>query len=37
MQDDPLTLRQLQALLAISDAGSIGAAARELGVTQPVL
>ena len=37
MQNDPLTLRQLQALLAISDAGSIGAAARELGVTQPVL
>jgi len=37
MHDDPLTLRQLQALLAIADAGSIGAAARELGVTQPVL
>ena len=37
MKNDPLTLRQLQALLAISDAGSIGAAARELGVTQPVL
>lgn len=37
MHDDPLTLRQLQSLLAISDTGSIGAAARQLGVTQPVL
>jgi DNA-binding transcriptional LysR family regulator len=37
MQDDPITLRQLQALLAISDSGSIGAAPRKLGVTQPVL
>ena len=37
MQDDPITLRQLQALLAISESGSIGAAARKLGVTQPVL
>ncbi len=37
MHDDPITLRQLQALLAISDKGSIGAAARQLKVTQPVL
>jgi len=37
MHDDPITLRQLQALLAISDSGSIGAAARRLNVTQPVL
>lgn len=37
MYYDPITLRQLQALLAISDAGRIGAAAKRLGVTQPVL
>jgi DNA-binding transcriptional LysR family regulator len=32
-----MTLRQLQALLALADSGSISAAARALGVTQPVL
>ena len=37
LDEEPITLRQLHALLAISDAGSISAAARELKVTQPVL
>lgn len=37
MHDDALTLRQLEALLAVADCGSISAAARSLDVTQPVL
>lgn len=37
MQDDSITVRQLEALLSVADSGSISAAARSLGVTQPVL
>lgn len=37
MQNDSITVRQLEALLAVADSGSISAAARALGVTQPVL